>query len=237
MNPLARDAAAERLAALPGFAGVSPAGVEALVALAAPRPLRPGERLLAAGEPAGELYIVLDGRLKMSRELENGRSVLLALFGPGEAVGVAAALSGGPADAAVEALEPSLCLAVPRERLLAAFAARPELIAELLPPLTRQFVECRNCIVETIHLRVERRFAALLLKLADSTGRPEAGGTLVPIPLSRQELADMTGTAIETAIRVMSRWHQQGALETRADGFLLRDRAALEAILRADGEG
>jgi CRP-like cAMP-binding protein len=235
MTPLARAAAAERLAALPAFAGVSPAGRAALVELAAPRQLRAGERLLAEGEPAGELYVVLDGRLKMSRDLANGRSVRLALFGPGEAVGVAAAFSGGPADAAVEALEPSLCLAVPRERLLAAFAARPELLAELLPPLTRQFVECRNCIVESIHLRVERRFAALFLKLADSTGRPEEGGTLVPIPLSRQELADMTGTTIETAIRVMSRWHQQGALETRADGFLLRDRAALEAVLHADG--
>lgn len=234
MNPLARAAAAERLAALPAFAEVPPGALEELVALAAPRPLRQGERLVAEGERGGELYVVLDGRLKMSRALESGRSVLLALFGPGEAVGVAAALSGGPADAAVEALEPSLCLAVPRERLLAAFAERPELIAELLPPLTRQFVECRNCIVESIHLRVERRFAALLLKLADATGRPAEGGTLVPIPLSRQELADMTGTALETAIRVMSRWHKESAVETRHDGFLLRDRPALESILRAD---
>jgi CRP-like cAMP-binding protein len=226
----AADTLAERLAALPAFAGVPASSLAAFAALAAPRPLRAGERLLAEGEPGAELFVVLDGRLKMSRDLESGRSVLLALIGPGEAVGVAAALSGGPADASVDALEPSLCLAVPRAGLLAALAGRPELIADLLPPLTRQFVECRNCIVELTHLRVERRFATIFLKLAASTGRAAEGGTLVPIALSRQELADMTGTTIETAIRVMSRWHKEGALETRADGFVLRDRAALEEV-------
>lgn len=226
----AAPALADRLAALPAFAAVPPESLGAFAALAAPRKLRAGERLLTEGEPAAELFVVLDGRLKMSRDLESGRSVVLALVGPGEAVGVAAALAGGPADASVEALEPSLCLAVPRAELLAALAGRPGLIADLLPPLTRQFVECRNCIVELTHLRVERRFATLFLKLAASTGRPADGGTLVPIPLSRQELADMTGTTIETAIRVMSRWHKQGALETRADGFLLRDPAALESL-------
>ncbi len=220
---------ADRLAALPAFAGVPAGSLAAFAALAAPRPLAAGERLLSEGESGAELFVVLEGRLKMSRDLESGRSVLLALIGPGEAVGVAAALSGEPADAAVEALEPSLCLAVPRQALLGALAGRPELIADLLPPLTRQFVECKTCIVELTHLRVERRFATLFLKLAASTGRAAEGGTLVPIALSRQELADMTGTTIETAIRVMSRWHKEGALETRGDGFLLRDRAALEA--------
>lgn len=229
----AAPALADRLAALPSFAAVPAGSLAAFAALASPRPLRAGERLLTEDEPGSELFVVLDGRLKMSRDLESGRSVLLALVGPGEAVGVAAALSGGPADASVEALEPSLCLAVPRQGLLAALAGRPELIADLLPPLTRQFVECRNCIVELTHLRVERRFATLFLKLAGSTGRAAGGGTLVPIPLSRQELAEMTGTTVETAIRVMSRWHKEGALETRADGFLLRDRAALEAVAEA----
>lgn len=223
------EAVAE-LAALPAFAEVPAESLTAFAVLAVCRLVRLGERLVVEGEPGAELFVVLEGRLKLWRALESGRSAILALAGSGEAVGVAAALAGGPADSTVEAVEPSRCLAVSRNELLAAFTRRPALIAHLMPPLTRRLVECKNCIVEALQLRVEQRLAVLLLRLGDSTGRQVRGGTLVPIALSRQDLADMTGTTIETAIRVMSRWHKQGTLETRNDGFLLRDRRALEVI-------
>ena len=54
----------------------------------------------------------------------------------------------------------------------------------------------------------------------------------IPLALSRQELADLTGTTIETCIRLMSRWGKEGLLETERDGFLLRDRSALEMLTR-----
>ena len=75
-----------------------------------------------------------------------------------------------------------------------------------------------------------RRFARLFLKLAADMGRQERGGVLVPLALSRQELADMTGTTIETAIRIMSRWGKQQIVRTEKDGFVVLDRAALENL-------
>jgi CRP-like cAMP-binding protein len=59
-------------------------------------------------------------------------------------------------------------------------------------------------------------------------GRPQPGGRLVPMPLSRQELADLTGTTIETCIRIMSRWGKEGIVTTEREGFLVKDTAALE---------
>ena len=59
-------------------------------------------------------------------------------------------------------------------------------------------------------------------------GRQERGGTFVPLALSRQELADMTGTTIETAIRIMSRWGKDEIVRTEKDGFVLLDRRTLE---------
>jgi CRP-like cAMP-binding protein len=50
------------------------------------------------------------------------------------------------------------------------------------------------------------------------------------MPLSRQELADMVGTTIETAIRIMSRWGKEGVVRTEKEGFLVADRGALESI-------
>jgi CRP/FNR family transcriptional regulator len=64
-------------------------------------------------------------------------------------------------------------------------------------------------------------------------GRPRDGAVFIPIALSRQDLADLTGTTIETCIRVMSRWGKEGVVQTAKDGFLLADRAALEKLTRA----
>jgi CRP/FNR family transcriptional regulator len=60
-------------------------------------------------------------------------------------------------------------------------------------------------------------------------GRSDRGGTFVPLALSRQELADMTGTTIETAIRIMSRWGKDEIVRTEKEGFLIVDRGTLEA--------
>jgi CRP/FNR family transcriptional regulator len=91
-------------------------------------------------------------------------------------------------------------------------------------------MELTNRITELSGTRIEPRFARLFLKLAGDMGRVERGGTFVPIVLTRQELADMTGTTIETAIRIMSRWGKQALVRTEKDGFVLLDRSSLEAL-------
>ena len=63
---------------------------------------------------------------------------------------------------------------------------------------------------------------------SDQIGRPERGGVFVAMPLSRQELADLTGTTIETTIRIMSRWQKEDVLHTEKDGFVVLDRNALD---------
>jgi CRP/FNR family transcriptional regulator len=78
--------------------------------------------------------------------------------------------------------------------------------------------------------RIDVRFARLFLKLAEQLGRQERGGIFIPLPLSRQELADLTGTTIETCIRIMSRWNKEDVLLTEKDGFVVVDRATLEAL-------
>ena len=77
---------------------------------------------------------------------------------------------------------------------------------------------------------IEQITYLLFLKMAEQTGREHSSGVLIPTILSRQELADLTGTTIETAIRVMSRWQKQRMVLTERDGFVIADRAALEAL-------
>ena len=71
----------------------------------------------------------------------------------------------------------------------------------------------------------------ILQKLVGIEGdHHERGGTFVPLTLSRQELADMTGTTIETCIRIMSRWHKDDVVRTEKDGFVVLDSAELDRI-------
>ena len=76
---------------------------------------------------------------------------------------------------------------------------------------------------------MEARLARFMLKLADDMGQRRPDGIFVPLPLSRQEIADMIGTTIETSIRIMSRWGKDDIVRTEKDGFLVVDRASLEA--------
>ena len=77
---------------------------------------------------------------------------------------------------------------------------------------------------------MEARFARLFLKLANDIGRQRDGGTFIPLALTRQELADMTGTTIETCIRIMSRWGKEEIVRTDKDGFTLLDPGALTTV-------
>jgi CRP-like cAMP-binding protein len=69
--------------------------------------------------------------------------------------------------------------------------------------------------------RVERRMAHIIYKLAARVGRSDPGGTLITIPLSRQDLADMSCTTLETAIRTVSRFQKEGLIMTRRGGYIL----------------
>jgi CRP/FNR family transcriptional regulator len=99
--------------------------------------------------------------------------------------------------------------------------------------LTRRMIELTRRLAERSS-RVEYRVARLFLTLAERIGRPEGEGVIVPLVLSRQEIADMVGTTQETAIRIMSRWGKDGIVQTTAAGFMIPRRAALLEIPPAD---
>jgi CRP-like cAMP-binding protein len=104
------------------------------------------------------------------------------------------------------------------------------MVRGLLGGLTHRLVELTNRLAELSGGRIEARLARFFLKLATDLGQQHPDGTFIPLALSRQEVADMIGTTIETAIRIMSRWGKENLVRTEKDGFVVVDRGALEAI-------
>jgi CRP-like cAMP-binding protein len=182
------------------------------------------------GTPSECFYTIAAGRVKITKSTPAGKDVLLEVFGPGDPFGAVAVYEGRPFPASAVAMEDTTCLQVPRQTFFDLLERHPSLVRGLLLGLTHRLIELTNRMAELTGGRVEPRFARLFLKLADESGRPDRGGVFVPLPLSRQELADMTGTTIETCIRIMSRWGKQDVVRTEKDGFVVVDRKALEIL-------
>jgi CRP/FNR family transcriptional regulator len=191
-----------------------------------------GEAIFREGDPSDFLLTVLSGRVKVVKLQPSGKEVILEIFGPGDPVGAVVAYEGRPFPASAIALDRTSCLLVRRGPFFGLLEQHPSLVRGLLSAFTRRIVELAQRIPEVAGARVETRFAHLFLKLADRMGRPRDGAVFIPIALSRQELADLTGTTIETCIRLMSRWGKEGLIETDKDGFVLLDRSALEGLTR-----
>lgn len=208
----------ELLRRLPLLADVPEADLAALAHLTRVDHFAREAVIFYQANPCDRVWLVRAGRVKIVHHEEDGREMILEMISPGEPFGGAVLfLPLHPATAkAMEDVETvSFSSAVYAQFL----ATHPTTALKLIRILGKRLHSMMSVQVLTGE-RVERRMAHLLLKMADRCGRPEAGGVLITLSLSRQDLADMAGTTLETAIRTMSRFRAQGWVETRRGGYL-----------------
>lgn len=190
-----------------------------------------GETIFREGDPSERFHTIVKGRVKISKFAPHGKELILEIFGSGDPFGAVAAYEGRPFPASAVALGPTEVLSISRADFFSLIARHPEIARGLLLGLTRRLIELTQKLAQLASGGVEYRLAALFLKLADGMGRTESGKVVIPMALSRQDLADMVGTTIETAIRIMSRWGRDGVVRTERASFVIADRTALERIV------
>ena len=201
-----------------------------LAAVASLREFAKGDFLFSEGDASDYLYTIVTGRVKVFKTTARGTDVILELFGPGDPVGAMAAYEARAYPASAVVIEPATCVLIPREAFFSLLEAYPTMVRGLLGGLTHRLVELTSRLAELSGGRVDARLARFFLKLADDMGQRRPDGTFIPLALSRQDIADMIGTTIETSIRIMSRWGKDRVVLTEKDGFVVVDRAALEAV-------
>jgi CRP/FNR family transcriptional regulator, dissimilatory nitrate respiration regulator len=218
------------LKSTPVFRRLAPPDRERVATLTSARQFERGDTIFSEGDPAEQFFVVVSGRVKVYKMTPAGKDVILEIFGAGDPLGAVAVYEGWPFPASAQALEETVCLAIARRDFFELLEQHPSLVRGLLAGLTMRLVELTNRLAELTGGRVEPRIARLFLKLANEIGRPERGGLFLPLSLSRQELADLSGTTIETAIRIMSRWSKQQIVLTEKDGFVIVNRPELETL-------
>ncbi|MBI5838163.1 MAG: Crp/Fnr family transcriptional regulator [Candidatus Eisenbacteria bacterium] len=233
------DIRSERLLALlrgvPMFRGLPPDDLRRVAGVTSVQDLTRGDYLWHEGDPSDHLCILVRGRVKIVKHGQSG-DIILEIFGQGEPVGAIAVYNcmAYPADAVC--LEPVTVLQLARRDYFELLDRSPGFARTLLLELTRLTVSLTRKIEEMRGQRVEVRVAQLFLTLARRMGRPGATGTEVPIHLSRQEVADLVGTTVESAIRVMSRWGREGTLITGDGCFVIPDLEKLREVAHAATE-
>lgn len=216
----------------PSLAGADEAVFTRLAALASVRSYERGALLWRAGDEARNFNVVKTGLIKVVRMGKGGRRTTCGLFGPPESIGDVVLLKGAPYPAeAIVATESATMLTIPRPALLACVESCPQLGVSIACAIHTKLCALHDSIDVLSAGAVEARLATALLKLYERFGDDFDDGTSsIPVTLARRDLADLVSTAVETVIRIMTRWEREGVVATIESGFILRNHAALTAV-------
>jgi CRP/FNR family transcriptional regulator, nitrogen oxide reductase regulator len=208
------DEEADILNQAPFFAGLSPVEQNHVLQVAQRCQVAKGSFFFHQGEPATHFYILLEGRVRLTQITPEGHQIIVHLVGPGGGMGIIVALSDSAYPVAAEAIEETAALSWDRDTTAQLMAQYPLLALNGLSMVAKRFRDLQDRYRELATERVERRVARALLRLVRQTGRRIDGGVLIDMPLSRQDLAEMTGTTIYTVSRILSGWEQGGLVES-----------------------
>lgn len=194
------------------------------------------EVIYRAGEPAGTLYVVADGRVRISQLTAAGTQTVTDILGPGDMFGAMSSLGEPHHLQTATALVGSCTLRIGQEAFREVMVENPTVGLRVVDDLAARLSRAETDIGGQGTDTVEQRVARALLRLADKLGKDRgAPGLLLEVPLSRADLAGLARSTPESVSRVMSRWKKAGIIDSGRRWTAVLDRALLEEA--ADGEG
>jgi CRP-like cAMP-binding protein len=178
------------------------------------------------------VYILLSGKAKLLQSNPAGQQVNLRTINEWQVFGAIGAVRKGAAyPATAQALEASTALALQSDFLHEALQTRPYLNVSLMQLMTAYIQELQERYRELATERVERRIALTVLRLVSQIGvRLPTEETQIALPLSRQDVAEASGTTMFTVSRVLAEWERRGLVETGRERVLIRDPHGLVQI-------
>lgn len=220
----------QRLAHVPLFEGVLEDTIVKIVGLAHARPLDAGELFFSEGDQAETFFVLTNGRVKLSQLTPEGHQVVLRLLGPGEAFGGVGAFGGTTYPVSAEAVEASTALAWTSAAMRHLFETESTIALNALHFVSGRLHDLQRRYRQLMTERVERRVARALLRLVHDAGRRVDAGIEINFPVSRQDIAEMTGTTLYTVSRLLSAWEERGIVQSGRQHIVLIKPHALVSI-------
>jgi len=189
-----------------------------------------GDYVCHEGEAAANFHIVVSGKIKVVKHTSFGKDVILDIFTKNETFLVEPLFDDDSYPASAVAAEDSTILLIEKRTLLKFMERYPKMMRVMLKEFSHKMRELNTQIKDLSVGKVDYRIANRMLKLVDKVGQWSGGQVRVDIQLSRQDIADLAGTTIETAIRTMSRFAKDHVLQTTKDSIVILDPDRLEDI-------
>lgn len=217
----------------PLFAGLRHADLVDLAARFHPRNFARDEALFHEGHRVHAYYLMADGKVKIIQTSVDGAEVILHLLGPGELVGALPNLDDGTYPGSAIALEEVSALSISPGEFEALLEQHPRLAINLLHFAAGKLRSVHDRLRELTTERAERRLARTLSRLAAQIGRRIEAGVLLDAPLTRQALAELSGTSLFTVSRTLKEWERQGLLQIGRERVVIVNTHGL-AVLADD---
>jgi CRP-like cAMP-binding protein len=211
------DQTLESLRKIPLFSGVGDDDLDEVAGHLIERRFPKGATIVEEGTPGDYMYVIREGRVKVTKLSEDGREKILQMLGEGAFFGEMALLDQAPRSATVKTLAPVRLLALSRTDFLSVLRRSPDLAMGVIQELTRRLRETDEQASSLSFQRVKERTRGLLRR----SSLPGEGGRRITQPLTHQQIADMIGTSRETVTRVVKELKQDGWLEQQGKRYLV----------------
>lgn len=224
---------AQRLRDSEMFGALGEAALNAVAAAGLVRRIAAGTTVFAQGDPGITCHSLLDGRVKIVQTQVNGNQSVLKFIGPGEMYGTVAAMMNRPFPADAVTVVDSVEIVWPVATMQRLIRAHPEIGIRSTASAGKRLFELQGRMGDMTGERVEQRIARALVRLARQAGRRTDQGLEIDFPVTRQDLAEMTGATLHTVSRTLAAWDQRGVIGGARRRIVVRDFIALAAIAEA----
>ncbi|QFU14811.1 Crp/Fnr family transcriptional regulator [Microvirga thermotolerans] len=211
------------VAGLPLFAGLPPDDLDHILREAQSIRYPKGTAVFQQDEEAHSFFVLLHGHLRVVKVTPDGQQVVVRFITPGEMFGIAIAMGRPRYPATALAIVDSIALVWPSAAWPRLVAKHPSLAVNTLQTVGNRLQDAHTRVVEISTEQVEKRVAHALLRLAHQAGRKGEDGVQIDFPISRQDVAEMTGTTLHTVSRILSSWEERGLVESGRQRITIRD--------------
>jgi CRP-like cAMP-binding protein len=191
---------------------------------------RKKEAIFSEGDPSELFYIVKKGKVKITKLSHEGKEIILEIISPLDFFGGIAVLRGFPYPANAVAMEDTEVLKISRKNLLSILDRFPNLMYCMATNIGDRIKGSHETLKSIALEKVESRIASLLIKLSDKAGEKTPEGTAINMKLTKQDLAEMVGTTVETSIRTMSKLSKSGLVSVKAGRIIIKDLERLKSL-------
>lgn len=212
------------------FSALSAAEIKEVNPYFSPVTIKKREVIFSEGDPSEWFYIVVEGKVKITKLSQEGKEIILEVIPPLDFFGGLAVLKGFPYPANAIAMEDTKLLKISRSHLLRILDRFPNLMYCMALQVGERMKESHETLKNIALERVESRIASLLLKLADKAGKRTEAGTLIEMKLTKQDIAEMVGTTVETSIRTMSKLKKSGIIDDHNGKIVIKSLSQLKSL-------